>query len=114
MIREKEEEEARKKKKQRVTKQDEKNPLWVDKYRPETYSELMGDQRLNRDVLRWVKQWDHCVFGKKPNEESQRDKVMRQYKSTFNTNPKFQAYKKNNEVVKCVSTFISIYANIFT
>lgn len=59
----------------------------------------MGDQRLNRDVLRWVKQWDFCVFKKKPSEESQRDKVLKQYRSTFGTDPKFATYKQNNEIV---------------
>jgi hypothetical protein len=61
--------------------------------------DLMGDQRLNRDVLRWVKQWDYCVFKKRPSEETQRDKVMRQYKSTFGTEPKFAAYKTNIDTV---------------
>jgi hypothetical protein len=97
-FREKEDEEARKNKKQRVAK-DESGTLWVDKYRPKTYIDLMGDQRLNRNVLRWVKQWDFCVFKKKRSEESQRDKVMRQYKSTFGTNPRFEAYKKSTVAV---------------
>ncbi|KAL2918127.1 Chromosome transmission fidelity protein 18 [Polyrhizophydium stewartii] len=39
--------------------------LWVDKYAPRMYVDLVGDERLNRQVLTWVKQWDYCVF-KKP------------------------------------------------
>lgn len=70
----------------------------MDKYRPTNYMDLMGDQRLNRDVLRWVKQWDFCVFKKKPLGESQRDTVMRQYKNTFGTDPKFSTYKTNTNV----------------
>ncbi|ORY75800.1 P-loop containing nucleoside triphosphate hydrolase protein, partial [Protomyces lactucae-debilis] len=38
--------------------------MWVDKYRPQKFTELLGDERTNRDVLRWLKHWDHCVFGK--------------------------------------------------
>ncbi|KAH9271827.1 hypothetical protein BASA83_005929 [Batrachochytrium salamandrivorans] len=38
--------------------------LWVDKYRPRMYVDMVGDERLNREVLTWVKQWDYCVFGK--------------------------------------------------
>ncbi|GAA5794914.1 hypothetical protein HPULCUR_000262 [Helicostylum pulchrum] len=91
------EETSRKHKRQKVIK-GESNRLWVDKYRPTCYMDLMGDQRLNRDVLRWVKQWDFCVFKKKPSQETQRDKVMRQYKSTFGTEPKFAAYKTNNSI----------------
>ncbi len=36
--------------------------LWVDKYTPKTYTGLIGDESLNRQVLSWVKQWDYCVF----------------------------------------------------
>lgn len=36
--------------------------LWVDKYRPRSFMELLSDERINRQVLRWVKQWDGCVF----------------------------------------------------
>ncbi|ORY53762.1 P-loop containing nucleoside triphosphate hydrolase protein [Rhizoclosmatium globosum] len=39
--------------------------LWVDKYAPRMYVDLLGEERINREVLTWVKQWDHCVF-KKP------------------------------------------------
>eukprot|EP00842_Homolaphlyctis_polyrhiza_P006439 jgi/Hompol1/6797/HPOL_001201-RA len=43
--------------------------LWVDKYAPRMYVDLIGDERLNREVLTWVKQWDMCVF-KKPVKRS--------------------------------------------
>ncbi|KAI0053851.1 P-loop containing nucleoside triphosphate hydrolase protein [Auriscalpium vulgare] len=38
--------------------------LWVDRYRPKRFTELLGDERVHREVLGWVKEWDHCVFGK--------------------------------------------------
>ena len=37
--------------------------LWVDKYAPRAFMDLLSDERLNRHVLRWVKQWDPLVFG---------------------------------------------------
>ena len=37
--------------------------LWVDKYAPRAFVELLSDERLNRQVLRWVKQWNPVVFG---------------------------------------------------
>ena len=37
--------------------------LWVDKYRPKVFMDLLSDERVNRAVLRWVKQWDVSVFG---------------------------------------------------
>ncbi|PHZ17356.1 P-loop containing nucleoside triphosphate hydrolase protein [Rhizopus microsporus ATCC 52813] len=57
-----------------MIEKDNSGQLWVDKYRPKTYSDLTGDQRLFREVLRWIKQWDFCVFGKQPPQETQRDK----------------------------------------
>ncbi|KAK4510055.1 uncharacterized protein ATC70_006224 [Mucor velutinosus] len=92
---EKEIEDARSRKKKKVQPKDDSGQLWVDKYRPTSYMDLMGDQRVNRDVLRWVKQWDYCVFKKSVQKESQRDKQLRHYKSTFGVEPKFAAFKKD-------------------
>ncbi|XP_024380878.1 uncharacterized protein [Physcomitrium patens] len=39
--------------------------LWVDKYAPRSFTELLSDEKTNREVLRWLKQWDPCVFGSK-------------------------------------------------
>lgn len=38
--------------------------LWVDRYRPQRFTELLGDDRVHREVLSWIKEWDACVFGK--------------------------------------------------
>ena len=47
--------------------------LWVDRYRPRKFIDLLGNERVARDAMTWVKQWDHCVFGtskaKKRNRE---------------------------------------------
>ncbi|KAK9137857.1 hypothetical protein Sjap_008451 [Stephania japonica] len=37
--------------------------LWVEKYAPKSFSELLSDEQTNREVLLWLKQWDSCVFG---------------------------------------------------
>ncbi|XP_052190322.1 uncharacterized protein LOC127800007 isoform X14 [Diospyros lotus] len=37
--------------------------LWVDKYAPNSFVELLSDEQTNREVLLWLKQWDSCVFG---------------------------------------------------
>ncbi|CAL5347593.1 unnamed protein product [Camellia sinensis] len=37
--------------------------LWVDKYAPKSFMELLSDEQTNREVLLWLKQWDSCVFG---------------------------------------------------
>lgn len=45
--------------------------LWVDKYRPQRFTDLLGDERLHREVLGWVK--DYCVFGKKKGKKRARE-----------------------------------------
>ena len=40
----------------------ENSQLWVDKYRPKHYVDLVGDERLHRDTLSWIKNWDFAVF----------------------------------------------------
>jgi chromosome transmission fidelity protein 18 len=37
--------------------------LWVDKYAPRVFTELLSDETTNRQVLQWLKSWDGCVFG---------------------------------------------------
>jgi hypothetical protein len=36
--------------------------MWVDKYRPTCFNELLSHDRTNREMLRWLKAWDVCVF----------------------------------------------------
>ncbi|KAH9846087.1 P-loop containing nucleoside triphosphate hydrolase protein [Lenzites betulinus] len=38
--------------------------LWVDLYKPNRFTELLGDDRVHREVLSWIKEWDSCVYGK--------------------------------------------------
>lgn len=38
--------------------------LWVDKYAPEGFRDLLSDEKINREVLRAVKAWDPFVFKK--------------------------------------------------
>lgn len=44
----------------------EKDRLWVDKHAPVHFSDLLSDERINREVLRALRQWDPYVFGKEP------------------------------------------------
>ncbi|KAL9100591.1 MAG: hypothetical protein Q9163_004050 [Psora crenata] len=36
--------------------------LWTEKYRARKFTDLVGDERTHRDVLRWLKHWDPVVF----------------------------------------------------
>lgn len=46
--------------------------LWVDRYRPQRYLDLLGDDRIHREVMSWVKEWDYCVYGKKKGKKRAR------------------------------------------
>lgn len=37
--------------------------LWAAKYAPSSFLDLLSDEQINRDVVRWLKSWDPCVFG---------------------------------------------------
>ena len=36
--------------------------LWTEKYRARRFTDLIGDDRTHREVLRWLKSWDSVVF----------------------------------------------------
>ncbi|KAI5845074.1 P-loop containing nucleoside triphosphate hydrolase protein [Morchella snyderi] len=39
-----------------------KTQLWSEKYRAKRFTDLVGDERTHRQVLRWFKAWDKIVF----------------------------------------------------
>lgn len=41
-----------------------KGDLWVDRYKPRKYLDLLSDEATNRTLLYWLKMWDKVVFGK--------------------------------------------------
>ncbi|KAI8906203.1 hypothetical protein DFJ77DRAFT_477944 [Powellomyces hirtus] len=69
-----------------------KDRLWVDKYSPRMYIDLIGDERINRDVLTWVKEWDFCVF-KKP-RKLPAHKKFESLPESFNKDPLQRPDKK--------------------
>ena len=42
-----------------------KTLLFTDKYKPQTYSDLLTEEKTNREILTWMKSWDEIVFNKK-------------------------------------------------
>ncbi|KAL8174871.1 UNVERIFIED_CONTAM: Chromosome transmission fidelity protein 18 [Gekko kuhli] len=45
--------------------------LWVDRFTPKHYVELLSDDYTNRCLLKWLKLWDVVVFGKdKPTKKA--------------------------------------------
>ncbi|XP_044739790.1 chromosome transmission fidelity protein 18 homolog [Chrysoperla carnea] len=45
---------------------DDSNQLWVEKYKPRKYFELLSDEETNKTLLRWIKLWDKLVFNRAP------------------------------------------------
>ena len=41
-----------------------KQQLWVEKYAPAGFLDLLSDELINREVVKWIKGWDACVFGR--------------------------------------------------
>ncbi|XP_050052754.1 chromosome transmission fidelity protein 18 homolog [Dermacentor andersoni] len=48
--------------------------LWVEKYRPTNFMELLSDDGVNRTLLQWLKLWDCVVFGRPPKAKPQKEK----------------------------------------
>ncbi|XP_025098804.1 chromosome transmission fidelity protein 18 homolog isoform X2 [Pomacea canaliculata] len=60
--------------------------LWVDKYAPHRYTDLLSDESVNRLLLHWLKKWDHVVF----NKELSSTKTKMERKTKQSGNKKFQ------------------------
>ena len=46
--------------------QQEGSSLWVSKYAPASFLDLLSDEYINREVVRWLKMWNPCVFNTAP------------------------------------------------
>lgn len=60
------------------------NELWVDKYRPQSYLDLLSDETVNRQFLHWLKLWDKIVFNRN---------IMKPKRKQL----PFQPFKKGND-----------------
>ncbi|XP_076063248.1 chromosome transmission fidelity protein 18 homolog isoform X2 [Oratosquilla oratoria] len=70
--------------------------LWVERFKPKHYLDLLSDESTNRTVLQWIKMWDKIVFGivkkvkKKDEKKDNKDKDGKFNKfGKFNNNKKF-------------------------
>ncbi|NWW87856.1 CTF18 protein, partial [Rhynochetos jubatus] len=60
--------------------------LWVDKFTPRRYMELLSDDYTNRCLLKWLKLWDTVVFGK--------EKAVKKAKPGTEAHPPFNQPKE--------------------
>lgn len=61
--------------------------LWVDRFTPRHYTDLLSDDYTNRCLLKWLKLWDTVVFG--------REKTAKKAKPTTDTQQSFKDQKKD-------------------
>ncbi|PNF28113.1 hypothetical protein B7P43_G12268 [Cryptotermes secundus] len=47
-----------------MSEEEDSADLWVEKYRPKSYLELLSDEGANRTLLHWLKLWDKIVFNR--------------------------------------------------
>ncbi|BBN02524.1 chromosome transmission fidelity protein 18 [Marchantia polymorpha subsp. ruderalis] len=80
--------------------------LWVEKYAPKSFTELLSDEQTNREVLRWLKHWDFGVFGQSDNVPTSKDVLAALRKKSFSRDGRnFQRnFKKSHFESKKVST----------
>ena len=60
--------------------------LWVDKYRPTSFVDLLSPAEINRTVLSWLLEWDVCVYGRQRNgkRQQQQSTLHKQDKLLYN------------------------------
>ena len=64
------------------------------KYEPQSYLDLIGDEVINRGLLKWLKSWDETVFGNKKYKAKTRE-ASEQNKSFYHKNTHDQKQKNN-------------------
>jgi chromosome transmission fidelity protein 18 len=77
------------------------NVLWVDSYAPDNFQQLLSSEKVNRQVLSWIKAWDPIVFKKKyaknnPTENVATEKAFASRYDNKRNNGKFFSNNNNN------------------
>ncbi|KAK9450334.1 P-loop containing nucleoside triphosphate hydrolase protein [Limtongia smithiae] len=60
--------------------------LWVEKWRAKKWVDLVGDERVHRQVLRWIQHWSYAVF-KKPVATTAAPKLFHSHVNSNNWSP---------------------------
>ncbi|XP_039265206.2 chromosome transmission fidelity protein 18 homolog [Styela clava] len=71
-----------------------KNDLWLDKFAPTQYTHLLSEENVNRTLLKWLKLWDHVVFG---HEIQQKEKKQELDMNNQNNKKSYFQIKKEME-----------------
>jgi chromosome transmission fidelity protein 18 len=65
-----------------MSEEEDSAELWVEKYKPKNYLELLSDEGTNRTLLHWLKLWDKVVFNRE-RKVKQRAKVENKKENRF-------------------------------
>nr|XP_061779038.1 chromosome transmission fidelity protein 18 homolog [Nerophis lumbriciformis] len=65
--------------------------LWVDRFSPRHYTELLSDDFTNRCLLKWLKLWDTVVFGRERKARPVRPDRQAPVQTSFKPNQANQA-----------------------
>lgn len=73
------------------------NELWMERYRPKTYLDLLSEETVNRTLLHWLKLWDKVVFNrevkiKAPKIEETSKPKWAMGQGRFDSNKKFEKF----------------------
>ncbi|XP_044047514.1 chromosome transmission fidelity protein 18 homolog [Siniperca chuatsi] len=60
--------------------------LWVDRFSPRHYTELLSDDFTNRCLLKWLKLWDTVVFGRERKSRPARSERQAPNQNSFKPN----------------------------
>lgn len=60
-----------------------KTDLWVEKWRPKNFLDLVGNEKTNRRILGWLRQWSPCVFNVALPKPSQKKEVETSEETPF-------------------------------
>lgn len=76
---------------------------WLTKYAPRKFTDLISDERSNRELLRWLKTWDKIVFNKNPPDKMMHHSIINPAVMTAsngqNSNNKSSKYQQKTEEI---------------
>ncbi|KAK2817720.1 hypothetical protein Q7C36_021653 [Tachysurus vachellii] len=73
--------------------------LWVDRFAPQHYMELLSDDFTNRCLLKWLKLWDSVVFGRERKSRPPTAESRVNSTSSQNQNQRFKTKSQITEEI---------------
>ncbi|KAL6481294.1 hypothetical protein MHYP_G00093740 [Metynnis hypsauchen] len=73
--------------------------LWVDRFAPQHYMELLSDDFTNRCLLKWLKLWDTVVFGRERKQRPAVPEVRSNIPNAHNQN-QAQRFKTKSQITE--------------